>query len=291
MTLVLPLLIQPSAAQEALLDKVILYPGSYSQVCDVMAMPEDIPYQAFVISDFQGAGFSAANQAQIDKNRKPLIKAIRARLLAIDFSRNASPPQEDPKPDENMDGDAFGCDPASLNPLLLRLIHQLHAIETLPELLLVEQKLVKGIAKAKDDPKAAPPVVNGWLVHEQGSYEETADEAQRDRKINLFNARVAQRDLVMLMAVLMREKSHPAYLKTTIEAAYAKGLKTQSKQGDMAKVKVGEPIPKDLEYLDIEIDPITRLPRARFFPVKIPYTRESRDEVRAAAANWVAEHP
>ena len=289
--LVLPLLIQPSTGQEALLDKLILYPGSYSQVCDVMSMPEDIPYQAFVISDFEGAGFSKANQTQIDKNREPLVKAIRTRLQTIDFSRKIAPPQEDPQPEENMDGDAFGCDPASLNPLLLRLIRQLHAIETLPELLLVEQKLVKGIAKAKDDSKAAPPIVAGWSVHQEGPYDETADETQRDRKINLFNARVAQRDLVMLMAVLMREKSYPAYLKTSIETAYAKGLKTQSKQGDLAKFKSSEPIPKELEHLEIEIDPITRLPRARYSSVKIPYTRESRDEIRAAAEKWVTEHP
>ena len=289
--LALPLLGLSAAGQDTLLDKIISYPGSYSQVCDVMSMPEDIPYQAFVISDFEGAGFSKSNQALIDKNRKPLIKAIRARLLALDFSRKATPPLEDPKPEENMDGDAFGYDPASLNPLVLRLIRQLHAIETLPELLLVEQKLVKQIAKAKNDAKAAPPVVSGWLVHEQGPYDETEDEARRDRKINLFHARVAQRDLVMVMAVLIREKSYPAYLKTSIESAYAKGLKTQSKQGDLAKLKSGEPIPKELEHLEIESDPITRLPRARYSPVKIPYTRQSRDEIRAAAEKWVAEHP
>ena len=287
----LPLLMQDATGQETLLDQLILFPGSYSQVCDVMSMREDLPYQAFIITDFQGAGFSKSNQTRIDKNRKPLVKAIRARLLTLDFSKKARPPQEDLRPEENMDGDAFGCDAASLNPLLLNIIRQLHAIETLPELLLVEQKLVRGIAKAKDDLKVAPPVVDGWSVHEQGPYDETLDDARRDRKINLFHARVAQRDLVMLMAVLMREKSYPAYLKTSIEADYAKGLKIQSKQGELAKFKSGEPIPKELEHLEIEIDPITRIPRARYSPVQIPYTRESRDEVRAAATKWVAEHP
>jgi hypothetical protein len=291
LTLIVPLLMQTAVGQESLLDQLILFPGSYSQVCDVMSMQEDLPYQAFVITDFQGASFSKANQVRIDKNRKPLVKAIRARLLALDFSKKASTPPEDPKPEENMDGDAFGCDANSLNPLLLNLIRQLSAIEALPELLLVEQKLVRGIAKAKDEKISAPPVVNGWMVHEQRPYDETMDEAQRDRKIDLFHARVAQRDLVMLMAVLMREKSYPAYLKTSIETAYAKGLKTQSKQGELAKLKPGEPIPKELEHLEIEIDPITRLPRARYSPVQIPYTRESRDEVRAAAAKWVAERP
>ena len=107
LTLSLPLLMQNATGQETLLDQLILFPGSYSQVCDVMSMREDLPYQAFVITDFQGAGFSKSNQARIDKNRKPLVKAIRARLLTLDFSKKASPPQEDPKPEENMDGDAF----------------------------------------------------------------------------------------------------------------------------------------------------------------------------------------
>jgi hypothetical protein len=276
---------------QALLDKMISHPGSYCQVCDVMSAPSEIPYRAFVITDFAGAGFSKANQAAADKKREPLIKAIRRRLLAVDFSKTSKQPKEDPKPEENMDGDAFGCDPTSLNPLLLRLICQLHATDALPELLALEEKLVKGIAKAKDDAKAAPPLVDGWLVHEEMPYDEAEVASQRDRRINLFNARVAQRDLVMVMALLLREKSYPAYLSTSIEAAYAKGLKAQSQEGDLAKLKLGEPIPKELEHLEIEIDPITQLPRARYSDVEIPYSRESRDEVRAAAAKWISEHP
>ena len=130
----------------------------------IMTAPEDIPYRAFELTDFSGASFSKANQALIDKNRGPLIQAIRARLLEVDFTRETKYPGEDPKPEENEDGDAYGCDPKSLNPLLLGLIQQLQAIETLPVLLVVEQKLVKGIAQAKNDPKSPAPVVAGWSV-------------------------------------------------------------------------------------------------------------------------------
>jgi hypothetical protein len=276
---------------DALLDTVISRPGSYSQVCDVMSAPADIPYRAFDLTDFSGAGFSKANQALIGKNRDTLIKSIRSRLLAIDFKKEAKRPFEDPKPEENFDGDAYGCDPTSLNPLLLELILQLHAIETLPELLLVEQKLVEGIAMTKNDIHTAPPVVNGWFVGMMVENHEPEPEAIRDRRINLFQARVAQRDLVMLMALLMREKAYPPYLDSTLEVAYAKGLKVQAKKLGLPKATAGEPLPAEFDGWKIEIDPITRVVRREFSPVLIPYTRESRDQIRAAAVKWISENP
>jgi hypothetical protein len=280
-----------SPAGDKLLDKVISRPGSYSQVCDVMTAPADIPYRAFELTDFAGASFSKANQAAISKNRDALVKAIRARLLAIDFSMPAKQPAVDPKPEQGQDADNFGCDPKTLNPLLLELVRQLHATEALPELLAVEDKLVKSIAVAKDDAKAPPPVVSGWFVGMLDSSDETEDAARRDRKIDLFQARVAQRDLVMLMALLMREKSFEPYLKTQIEADYAKGLKALAKKNGLYKFKPGEPLPKELEYMEVSLDPVTKVPMSAHSPVSISYTRESRDEVRAAAAKWIEAHP
>jgi hypothetical protein len=277
---------------ETLLDQVISRPGSYSQVCDVMVVPPEIPYQLFQITDFMGASLSKSNQALVDKNRDGLVKALRSRLLAIDFARKAAPPVVDPKPEENFDGDAFGCDPKALSPVMLTLLQQLHGIEALPELLVVEQKLVEGIAKAKEDAKAAPPEVTGWQVaEEREEYDENEPEAKRDRRVNLFQARVAQRDLVMLMATLMREKSYKPYLETTLEAAYVKGLKAEAKIQGYDKIKVGAEPPKEIKGMDVMVDPLTKIIRPAYFSVKLPYTRESRDEIRAVAGKWIAEHP
>lgn len=286
-----PFSLADEATAAKLLDKVISHPGSYSQVCDVMSAPQDIPYRAFAISDFAGASFSKANQAEIAKNRDDLVKAIRAKLLRIDFTQKATDPTEDPNPEENNDGDAFGCDPKTLNPLLLNLVRELHAIEALPELLAVEAKLVEGIAKAKDDAKAAPPFVAGWSVAlENATYDEKEDEAKVERRHYLFQARVAQRDLVMMMAVLLREKNSEPYLKSAIETAYAKGLKAKSKKDGLEKFKPGEPLPPELEGMEIKVDSITKLPYLEYDPVLIPYSRESRDEIRAAAEKWIGEH-
>lgn len=256
-----------------------------------MSAPSDIPYQLFQITYFYGASLSKANQALVDGNRDDLVRAIRSRLLAVDFSRKPVPPAKDPKPEENDDGEAYGCDPKALSPILLTLIDRLHGIEALPELLVVEQKLVDGIAKAKDDANVAPPEATGWQVAEESdNYDENEPEAKRDRRVKLFQARVAQRDLVMLMAKLMREKTYKPYLATTIEAAYVKGLKAEAKGKGYDKLKTSE-LPEEIDGVPVEIDPITKIISTSYFTVKLPYTRESRDEIRAAAEKWVSEHP
>lgn len=286
----------------ALLDKVISYPGSYSQVCDVFTSPSDIPYRAFEISGYREAYFSNVKLAAIKANRESLVAAIRARLLAIDFSKPAKELPQDPTPDESEGEEiSSGSDPMTLNPFLLDLIQQTHAIEALQELLIVEGKLVKGIAAAKDDAKVAPPIVDGWFLAEENLSPATDTEVVRDnspaatakqeRDYRLFQSRVAQRDVVTTIALLMREKSYAPYLKTNFEAAYAKGLKALAKKDGLEAFKPGDPLPPSLEGREIHLDKITGLPVQQYSPVAIPYTRESRDEIRAAAAQWITEHP
>ena len=176
---------QPAAL---LLDKLISSPGSYSQVCGFLSAEADIPYRAFELTDFLGARFSKANQSLIDQNRRPLIQAIRARLLDVDFTREAKFPVEDLEPEQNFHGAAYGCDPKSLNPLLLGLIQQLNAIETLPELLIAEQKLVKGIAQAKNDPISPAPFVAGWFVGFTIDRNEKLSKIGQEKRSNLFQA-------------------------------------------------------------------------------------------------------
>lgn len=275
----------------ALLDKVISHPGSYAQVCDVMTSPFDIPYHAYRINGYSGASFSKANVSAIEDNRDSLVKAIRARLLEIDFSKKPQQPSDDPSPEENMDGEAYGNDPKSLNPLLLEIILNLDAVEALPELLVVEQKLVDGIAKAKENIKVAPPLVNGWYVAQENlEYKEDEPEAKRERRFNLFQSRIAQRDVVMVMAVLMREKKFEPYLKTSLEAEYAKGLKKQAKEFNFPEVTDPSKAPEEIEGWKVEYDPIAKVLKREYSPVLIPYTRESRDQIRAAASKWILEH-
>jgi len=290
--LVLPLSAQQQpVAPDALLDKIITYPGSYAQVCDVMTAPEDIPYRAYQVTSFAGASFSKANLSQMEANRDGLVKALRARLLEIDFIRKPVETKKDPAPEESSDGEDVGCDPHVLNPLLLDVILHLKATEALPELLALEEKLVKGIAVAKDSVKADPPVVTGWFVgKENENYDENEPAAKRDRRVNLFQSRVAQRDLVLTMGRLLREAGYEPYRKTIIEKAYVKGLTAEAKAEGYLGYKPGSPLPKGKEYLELVMDPFSNLPRDTYAFVLIPYSRESRDEVRAVASKWISEH-
>lgn len=278
---------------DQLLDTVISHPGSYSQVCDIMTAPLDIPYQALELRDFAGASFSQVNQTAIQKNRDALVESIRLRLSEIDFARKPINPPLDPNPESNYDGDAMGNDPLSLNPLLLRLALNLGATEALPELLTLEQKLVDGIAKAKDNLQAPPPWVAGWFVAQEGEqYNEKEAAAVRDRRNNLFQARVAQRDLVVTIARLLREKSYSPYLNTQLEKAYEAGLVANARKFKLPKYQPNQKPLTEVDDNDVELDPITQLYRRKYdSAVLVPYSRPSRDEVRAAAAQWIAEHP
>ena len=287
----LPAAVHGAEDGAALLDKVIQFPGSYCQVCDVMTAPSDLPYRAYQLSGFSGASFSKANLAAMKANREPLVKAIRARLPEIDLVRKAAEPKEDPAPEENFDGETVGCDPKVLNPLLLEVILTLDATETLPELLVLEAKLVEGIAKAKDDAKAAPPQVQGWFVGEEvDHYDENEPDAKRDRRIHLFQARVAQRDLVVLMGRLLRERNYAPYLTTSsLESAYVKGIKKEAQEEGIADYEPGKPLPEDKKDWQITLDPVSKVPVTAYSSVEVPYSRASRDEVRAAAEKWIKE--
>lgn len=289
--LVLPLSAQQPSSPDALLDKIITYPGSYAQVCDVMTAPGDIPYRAYQVTSFAGASFSKANLAQMEGNRDGLVKALRKRLLEIDFAKEPLEPKKDPAPEESFDGEDVGCDPRVLNPLLLEVILHLRATEALPELLVLEEKLVKGIAVTKNNAKAVPPVVTGWFVaQENAPYDENEPDAKRDRRVNLFQARVAQRDLVLTMGRLLREAGYEPYRTTAIEKAYVKGLQAEAKAEGYQNYKPGSPLPKGKEYLELVMDPFSGLPRGTYTSVEIPYSRASRDEVRAVASKWISEH-
>jgi hypothetical protein len=281
---------KPAPSATALFDQIISHPGSYYQVCDVNEVAPEIPYQAFHLTDSAGAAFSKTNLASMKLNRLSLIKSARARLAAVDFAIEGKQPSADAKPEENEDGDAYGCDPTTLNPLTLKLLQEIQAVETLPELLVLEEKLVAQIAKAKDDEQAASPKVYGWIVGGSRA-EEGWSEAKRDRFNQLFQARVAQRDLVILIADLLRQQRYPAYLKTSFEATYVKGLTAAAKAADLLDLQEGAIIPAKIDGQDIEVDPITKLFRFTRRAISIPYSRETRDEIRAAAAQWIAEHP
>ncbi|MEP2776531.1 MAG: hypothetical protein ABJQ29_10285 [Luteolibacter sp.] len=274
--------LQPAFAETGteLLDKLIAAPGSYSQVCDVLMTTPDVPFKAFQIQDYAGAYFSDDNLSLIRSQREGLVAAVRKRLREIDLTREPVAPKPDPNAEkEELEmGDCYGADPKSLNSFLFEIIKRTSATEALPELLALEERLVVAINEAKEG--GDPPEVSGWYAGIMGQeYDEHEPETVSERRSKLNRSRIAQRDLVMLIAMLMREQKYGPYLATDFEKAYVEGLRKQAEENGIAK---------DDPY--IQTDPISGIRHYKYVEVAIPYSRPLRDGVRAAAEKWISEH-
>lgn len=278
--------VQPAFAETgtAYLNQLISAPGSYSQVCDVLMTTQEVPFKAFQIQDYSGAYFSDGNIALINSNRDSIVPAVRKRLGEIDLTREPVTPQPDKNADKEMEemGDCYGADPMSLNSFLFDIIKRTSAIEALPELLALEERLVTAINKAKEG--GAPPEVSGWYAsimdHE---YDENEPDAVRERRTKLNCSRIAQRDLVSLIALLMREQKYAPYLATDFEKAYVKGLRKQAEENGLSAND-------QADDSSILTDPISGVRHYEYVEVEIPYSRPLRDGVRAAAEKWISEH-
>ncbi|MGC4013562.1 MAG: hypothetical protein QM755_03435 [Luteolibacter sp.] len=267
------------------LDSFILRPGVYEQSCKTITIPRSVPFQAFLLRDYAGSFFTNKQFEEIKASRRLLVPVIQARLTGIDLFRKATPP---PKTAQ-ADGAEFGYDPQSLNPLLLQIILLLDAHETMPGLLDIEGRLADAITRASRDSAAPVPVVSGWWMYPEGySYGILTHSGTSERSMELFLARVAQRDLLVLMAHMMRKRAYTPYLATRFEAAYAKEMRARVKKDDLTRYKPDAP---DSKPSYVTIDPILHVPMLAFKPVLIPYSPEIRDEIRAAATQWGSEHP
>lgn len=283
LTAALLIAVQPACAETGteLLDKLIAAPGSYSQVCSFLTTTEDIPFKAFQIQDYSGAYFSDSNIALMKSRREEVVAAVRRRLGEIDLTREPVLPKPDitANPADHETGNRYGADPESLNSFLLEIIKQTDAIEALPELLVLEEKLVKGIDKVRIE--GAPPKVSGWSSIVFSKRDEP--QAAREHRGSLNSARIAQRDLVALIALLMRERKYEPYLVTDFEKAYVQGLRKAEKEFNLSA-------PDKTDDLSIETDPVSGIRHYDYVEVEIPYSKAIRDSVRAAAEKWISEH-
>jgi hypothetical protein len=274
-----------------LLDKLIAAPGSYSQVCDLLTVSQEIPFKAFQIQDYAGAYFSDSNLALMKARRGEVVEAVRKRLGEIDLTREPVTPKADPKAtkEELEMAECYGADPLSMNSFLFEIIRQTAATEAMPELLALETRLVDAIAKAKEG--GNPPEVSGWYAAMIGeNYDENEPEAKRDRRSKLNRSRIAQRDLVTLIATLMRGEKYAPYLATDFEKAYVAGLRKQAKEAGYPTLAADAEIPKKLSELAVVRDPISGILCDKYQQVEIAYSRPLRDGVRAAAEKWITEH-
>lgn len=276
---------------DAILADAIKFPGSYAQVCDVMTTSPDVPFWALQLHDLQGSALSEEKKCALLMNRDQVIAALKKQLKAIDFSKK---PQVIPQ-DPNGEGEEIssGSDPKTFSSHLLRVIEHLDAVEVLPELLEVEAELVKRINLCKEDPKIAPPYVDGWfigIISEEGSIDEKT-------KPELQMARVAQRDVLMLMHIMLRNKHFGPMLQCDFEKQLRQlMLKNQEKHKLRAALTKAKTLERLIENPDLtytpEIDAVSGIVHApEYEEYSIAYSRPLRDGIRAAAQKWIDVKP
>jgi hypothetical protein len=272
------------------LDKLLRFPGDYSQVCDATDSTFPAPIPAFHSIMHGEAYFSEKNMAFMKKNRAKLMPALAAKLESVDLLRKPKPQPNDPAiPKDEQDVEPKGVDPDSFNTLLLTIIEELDAAEVLPQLLALEGKYYPLLQAFEKDPKAPMPQADGSegagvspnLLKEGEEYDKLTKEreAEIDQQREVFRAQAVHRDMLAVCVHIMRKAGFEAMLASDLEKAYGKALKAKyGADEELSKYKSAADIPKeDREYT--KFDPIHKLAYRVGGDVQIPYTPEIRKQI------------
>lgn len=205
----------PGAAQ--LLDQTIHSPGSWNQMCAIPPpLPFNVPLPLYSLAVERFSTLTPENVSQLQAQRAEVVQEITTRLHNLDLSKRA--PQTTGSSPQNS-----GQDPYALSGLLLQIIIDLNAVETLPELLRLESDLNRQIERANDNPYATLPNLD--LDSPVAWQEMDALHPPTDHERQLFAARVYHRELLSVIATLLRHEKFEPLLKSDIEARYSEFLK------------------------------------------------------------------
>lgn len=289
----------PVISGDKLLDEVIAKPGNFNQMClSPPPLPFNAPVPAYGLLAPRYYFFNAYSIQRLHAYRKEIVPVLLERLKNIDLNK-AQPPRG------NMnDSRGSGTNPRAFSNLLLSVAQHLHAIEVLPELLRLEEQLYSAIAKAAKDEKAPLPQLDidspvGWSTikvvddtkRQKSPKPIKEDKKSLERKTDEFTCRIYQRELLALMARLLRDEEYKPLLASSIEKEYIAGLRKIATQGEMKDIKSADDIP--LESHDwIRWDDELGIPVKIYGSVvEIPYTETLRDELRHIADDFLKSVP
>ncbi len=288
---------KPAMAEK--LDKLLRFPGDYSQVCDAMLSTSPAPIPAFYSIMHGEAGFSVANMDYMRKNRAGILAAVKVKLASADLLKKPKKQPKDPSiPKEDQDVEPRGVDPSSFNTLLIGIVEELDGVEVLPELLAVEEKYFALLEAAEKDPKAAVPQADGSegagvyaeFLKENEEYDKLSKKrlAEVERLQDVFRAQAVHRDMLAVCVHIMRKAGYEPMLNSSVEKAYGKGLKEEfATDEELSKFKSAADIPEESrEY--IKFDPIHKLAYRVNPNVRIPFTPEVRKEILDITKSFIA---
>jgi hypothetical protein len=260
-----------------LLNEIIREPGHWSQMCWMPpAIPSDVPLPYYSLVTPRYFSLSQENIARLQKARPQVLPEIVRRMGKIDISR---PPRQKK--------DAFSTtesnqDPNHLSGLLLDIILKLDAVETLPELLRLEADLDARLNTAdKYGGRSLPELEVGGPAFMAG-----VDHAKTSsRQQQMFVSRIYQRELLSVMAALLRDERFQPLLDSALERGYFELLKKQAQSEELKHIKKPEDVPP-MQKGWITFDSIHQLPVAWHWPQFTTYTPELRSQIR----NWVVDY-
>ncbi len=289
----------PVVNGEKLLDELIAKPGNFNQMCGTPPpLPFDAPLPAYSVLAPRHYSFGANSILRLQSYRKEVMLVLLDRLKNVDLSK------AQPTPVMAKNWEYSRSNPRAFSSLLLSVALHLQAIEALPELLRLEDQLHSALLKAEKDEKAPLPQLEldspvGWSTikvvddkKKQKAQKPTKEDKKSfERKTDLFTCRIYQRELLALIARLLREEKYQPLLASSIEKEYIAGLRTIANEGELKDIKSLADIPEESQSW-IRWDDELGIPvLLHGSVVKIPYTETLRDDLRHMADDFLKNVP
>lgn len=271
---------------DTLIDEAITEPGNWIQMCATPpATDPKVPLPIYSPVGWPEFRLSEENLERLRARRSVVVAALVRRLAKLDFTKPPAPSQPE------------RLDPHYYNVLMLEMVRKLNAVEALPALLHAEAQLADLLEKAEADPSVAPPQLQAdhLIVLDaspaRNGKEEAGQRARHMRTYRLVNARVAQREMLSTMLILLRAERFEPLLNFDLEKLYAHKIKQVARTKKLKDIKTAADIPeKDRPW--VGFDPILNLPMNHFgLSLTVPFTPQLRVQIRGLAEQFLQTIP
>ena len=251
---------QPPAA-DVLLQRILAEPGQFSQMCSLTPIEPAVPLPIYRLVNPGELHVSVANLAALRTRRAEIVPALQQHLAKVRVRFEF---------DGSSVGQSASVSVGINNGPLYEIVLGLDAVETLPALLHLEEQIAGQL------PKDAAAPAGGSLS---------------PRDLQLWSAKVAQRDVLSVMLQLLRGQRFQPLLDSSFEKTYAEAIKAAASHKDFRDLKT----PADAKARNmnwVRFDPIYRLPVGNLGkPLEVPFTPEVRAEVRGFAEQFLKTVP
>lgn len=268
-----------------LLEEVIRKPGTWNQMCAMpMPLDFDVPLPMYSLATARNFFLSPANLDRLQEQRAVVGADIVSLLNRMDLSKATN---NSAQPVGLLDSNQ---DPEQLSGTLLDIILQLDVVEALPGLLRVEADLNQRLSAAKTNDASLPALDLGGPVMFSGVTQENFKEQFSSRRRSEFTARVYQREMLSVMAALLRHERYQPLLDSDLEKSYFGHLKQNAGNVQLERFHSAADIPSNQKGW-IGFDTVHGLPffKDQYHAAFVPYTPELRQDIRKWAADYLQQ--